>query len=381
MNKKDYYETLGVSKTATDAEIKSAFRKFAKQYHPDVNKEPGAADKFKEISEAYSVLSDENKRKIYDQYGADAVNNAGQGGAGGFGGFGGFQGGFGDFSGFGFGQDDLEDIISSFFGGGSSKSRKSSNRTTKGDDSLVRINLTFEEAVFGCEKSFKINLNGACPDCNGKGGLNPHTCSKCNGKGRIVSQQRTIFGVTSVQTICPNCQGTGEEFTKTCSTCRGTGKYKTEKNITLRVPSGVATGDQMRMAGKGSAGSNGGPNGDIYIEFNVKEHPLFVRDGRNIILEVPLTITDAVLGCIKEIPTIYGNTKVEIDSGIQTGDELKLRGKGIKEERSGKTGDMILKIKVLIPKKLDRTQKSLFKDLAETNLETNDEFKKFDKYL
>lgn len=379
MAKKDYYETLGVSKTATDAEIKSAFRKMAKQYHPDVNKEPGAAEKFKEISEAYSVLSDENKRKIYDQYGADAVNNAGQGGAGGFGDFGGFQGGFGDFSGFGFGQDDLEDIISSFFGGRSSKSRKAS--ATKGEDSLVRINLTFDEAIFGCEKSFKISLNTMCQDCNGKGGLNPHTCSKCNGKGRIISQQRTLFGVTSVQTICPNCRGTGEEFAKTCSTCRGTGRCKGEKTITLRVPSGVATGDQMRMSGKGSAGTNGGPNGDIYIEFVVKDHPLFVRDGRNIILEVPLTITEAVLGCVKEIPTINGKTKIEIDAGVQNGEELKLRGKGINEERSGKTGDMIIKIKVLIPKKLDRTQKSLFKELADTDLETNEEFKKFNKYL
>ena len=379
MAKKDYYEILGVSKNATDAEIKSAFRKMAKQYHPDVNKEPGAAEKFKEISEAYSVLSDESKRKMYDQYGADAVNNAGQGGSGGFSGFGGFQGGFGDFSGFGFGQDDLEDIISSFFGGGSSKSRKAG--ATKGEDALVRINLTFDEAIFGCEKSFKISLNTTCPDCNGKGGLNPHTCSKCNGKGRIISQQRTLFGVTSVQTICPNCRGTGEEFAKTCSTCRGTGRCKSEKTITLRVPSGVATGDQMRMSGKGSAGTNGGPNGDIYIEFVVKDHPLFVRDGRNIILEVPLTITEAVLGCVKEIPTINGKTKIEIDAGIQNGEELKLRGKGIKEERTGKTGDMIIKVKVLIPKKLDRNQKSLFKTLADTDLKTNEEFKKFNKYL
>jgi len=379
MAKKDYYEILGVSKNATDAEIKSAFRKMAKQYHPDVNKEPGAAEKFKEISEAYSVLSDESKRKMYDQYGADAVNNAGQGGTGGFSGFGGFQGGFGDFSGFGFGQDDLEDIISSFFGGGSSKSRKAG--ATKGEDALVRINLTFDEAIFGCEKSFKISLNTTCPDCNGKGGLNPHTCSKCNGKGRIISQQRTLFGVTSVQTICPNCRGTGEEFAKTCSTCRGTGRCKSEKTITLRVPSGVATGDQMRMSGKGSAGTNGGPNGDIYIEFVVKDHPLFVRDGRNIILEVPLTITEAVLGCVKEIPTINGKTKIEIDAGIQNGEELKLRGKGITEERTGKTGDMIIKVKVLIPKKLDRNQKSLFKTLADTDLKTNEEFKKFNKYL
>ena len=199
-----------------------------------------------------------------------------------------------------------------------------------------------------------------CSDCNGKGGLNSHTCSKCNGKGRILSQQRTLFGVTTVQTVCPNCHGTGEEFTKTCSTCRGTGRCKGEKTITLRVPSGVRTGDQMRMAGKGSAGTNG---------------------GRNIILEVPLTITEAVLGCIKEIPTINGKTKIEIDAGIQNGEELKLRGKGITEERTGKTGDMIIKIKIVIPKKLDRTQKALFKDLNETDLTNNEEIKKFNKYL
>lgn len=375
MNKKDYYETLGVSKNATDAEIKSAFRKLAKKYHPDVNKEAGAAEKFKEVSEAYGVLSDPQKRKTYDQFGADAVNGNGAGGFGGFEGFGGFQGGFGDF---GFSQDDLEDILGSFFGG---TGRRKSKSGVKGEDSLVRLTLTFEEAIFGCEKTFKINLNQMCNGCNGKGGLNPRKCSKCNGRGRIISQQRTIFGVTSVQTVCPNCSGTGEEFEKVCSSCKGSGRTKGEKSITLRVPSGINNGDQMRMAGKGAAGTNGGANGDIYIEFIVKEHPLFERNGKDIILEVPLTITEAILGCKKEIPTITGTTVIEIDSGTQSGDELRLRGKGINEEKTGKTGDMIIITKVVIPRKLDRTQKSLIKDLNETDLEVGDEFKKFNKYL
>lgn len=375
MNKKDYYETLGVSKNATDAEIKSAFRKLAKKYHPDVNKEAGAAEKFKEVSEAYGVLSDPQKRKTYDQFGADAVNGNGAGGFGGFEGFGGFQGGFGDF---GFSQDDLEDILGSFFGGAS---RRKSKSGTKGEDSLVKLTLTFEEAIFGCEKTFKINLNQMCGGCNGKGGLNPHKCTKCNGRGRIVSQQRTIFGVTNVQTVCPNCNGTGEEFEKICSICKGNGRTKGEKTITLRVPSGINNGEQMRMAGKGAAGLNGGPNGDIYIEFTVKEHPLFERKGKDIILEVPLTITEAILGCKKEIPTLTGTTIIEIDSGTQSGEELRLRGKGITEEKTGRTGDMIIITKVVIPRKLDRTQKSLIKDLNETNLENGEEFKKFNKYI
>ena len=190
MAKKDYYETLGVSKTATEAEIKSAYRKKAKAYHPDVNKEPGAAEKFKEISEAYSVLSDSTKRKQYDQFGPDAFN-ANQGG-----GFGGFQGGFGDFGGFGFNQEDLEDIFSSFFGG--SSRQKNRNAGVKGEDSLVRLNLTFEESVFGCEKTFKISINHMCNECNGKGGINPKRCSHCNGTGKVISQQRTLFGMAQV---------------------------------------------------------------------------------------------------------------------------------------------------------------------------------------
>ena len=380
MAKKDYYELLGVSKTATDAEIKSAFRKKAKEYHPDVNKDPGAADKFKEINEAYEVLKDPNKRKQYDQFGSAAFENNGAGGFGGFGGFGNgnFSGGFGNF---GFDDFDLGSIFDSFMGGSSSGRRKSSPSATKGEDVLVKLNLTFEEAVFGCEKTFKINIKENCPKCNGKGGLNPHTCSRCNGKGRIVQEQRTILGVIQTQTVCPSCHGSGEEFESVCSSCRGAGKLKTDKNITLRVPSGIETGDQMRMSGKASSGTNGGPNVDVYIEFTVKNHPLFKRDGKDIYLVVPLTITEATLGCEKEIPTLEGTTKVKFPSGTQNNEQIKLKGKGVNDEKVGKLEDMYIITNVIIPTKLDRNQKALFAELDNTTLTNEDAFKNFNKYL
>lgn len=371
MAKKDYYEILGVDKNATEAEIKSAFRKQAKKYHPDVNKEPGAQEKFKEIGEAYSVLSDVNKRKQYDQFGSAAFENGGQG----FGGFGGFNGGFG---GFDFEDFDLGSIFEQFMGGGRTRSK---NTATKGDDVLVKLNLTFEEAVFGCEKTFSINIEDKCPSCNGHGGHNPITCSHCNGRGRVLTEQRTILGIMQTETTCPYCKGKGEEFESTCSSCRGKGTIKREKDIILRVPSGIETNDQMRMSGKASAGKNGGPNGDVYIEFKVKDHPLYKRDGKDVYLEVPLTITEAVLGCKKDIPTIYGNTKVTFESGTQNNEKIKLRGKGINNEKLGKVGDMYLITKIIIPTKLDRKQKSLFKDLDDTILNNEEAFKKFNKYI
>lgn len=372
MAKKDYYEILGVSKTASESEIKSAFRRLAKQYHPDVNKEAGADEKFKEIGEAYSVLSDQNKRKQYDQFGSAAFDNNGAGG--GFSGFGG-NGGFN----FDFGDIDLGDLFETFMGGG--RRRGNTNRASKGNDCLVKLNLTFEEAVFGCEKTFSINIEDACPECNGKGGKGVHTCSHCNGKGRVISEQRTILGIIQTETTCPYCKGNGEEFDETCSRCRGKGKVKSEKTITLRVPSGVETNDQMRMSGKGSAGTNGGPNGDVYIEFTVKEHPLYKRDGKDIYLVVPLTITEAVLGVSKNIPTIHGSTKVSFPAGTQNNENIKLKGKGINDEKVGKQGDMYLITNIIIPTKIDRNQKALFKDLDETSLDNDDAFKKFNKYL
>lgn len=375
MAKKDFYEILGVSKSATEAEIKSAFRKKAKEYHPD-NKETGNAEKFKEVSEAYGVLSDANKRRQYDQFGSAAFdNNAG----GGFQGFGGFEGFGGGFSGFDFEDINLGDIFETMMGGG--RSRKSSRRSTKGEDVLVRLNLSFEEAVFGCEKSFSIEINETCSECNGNGGKNPEKCSTCNGRGSVVREQRSILGVIQTQTICPDCHGTGEIFKESCSHCRGKGYTKISKDLKLKVPSGVDNGDQMRMPGKANAGTNGGPNGDVYIEFTVKEHALFKRDGKDIYLVVPLTITEAVLGCKKEVPTIYGNETITFPAGTQNNESIKLKGKGVDDKKTGKLGDMFLITNVIIPTKLDRTQKSLFNDLNETKLDNEEAFKKFKKYL
>ncbi len=374
-SKKDYYEILGVSKNATDDEIKRAFRKLAKQYHPDINKEPGAEEKFKEIGEAYAVLSDKEKRRQYDQFGHAAFENNG---AGGFGGFSGFS------------ADDIDlssifgDIFGSAFGGfsgfGSSRSNRQ-NRPAKGKDSLIRMNLTFEEAVFGCEKTINLDLDEKCSKCNGKGGFDESTCSTCNGRGRVISQQQTMFGVFQSESTCPDCQGTGKTFRQTCSACRGKGHVLKNKDIVVKVPEGVDTGNKIRITGKGSAGYNGGPNGDIYIEFKVKDHPLFQRDGEDIYLEVPITVTQAVLGCKKEIPTLQGNVILDIKAGAQNQDKLKLRGKGIKVPDSFRKGDMIVILKVVIPTKLDRIQKKLFKELDETNLENSLEFREFNRYI
>ena len=371
MAKKDYYETLGVSKNASEAEIKSAFRRLAKEYHPDVNKAPEAAEKFKEIGEAYSVIGDASKRGQYDQFGSAAFENNASGGYGGFGGF----------SGFNFEDLDLGSIFEQFMGGGFSNSRRGGKRATRGEDLLTQMNLTFEEAIFGCEKEFDITLNDKCSDCAGEGGFDAETCSECGGRGRVITEQRTILGIMQTETACPHCRGEGKTFRTTCSTCRGKGIVRKTKTITLRIPSGVDNDDQMRMGGRGSAGTNGGPNGDIYINFNIKEHPLFKRDGKHIHLEVPLTIAEATLGCSKKIPTINGETKVSFDAGTQNGETIKLKGKGIVDEKSRSTGDMFLTTKIIIPTKLDRGQKALLKDLAETDLANESAFKNFTKYL
>ena len=375
---KDYYETLGVSKNASDAEIKSAFRKLAKQYHPDLNKEEGAEAKFKEINEAYTVLSDEQKRKQYDQFGHDAytqgASQGGFGGAGGFGGFGGFNAEdidlgsiFGDLFGGGFG-----------FGGGGRNQR---NRPTKGRDSLVRVNLSFEEAVFGCKKSINIDLDSECEHCNGKGGSDEVTCSTCGGRGRVVEQRQTMFGMFQTETTCPDCNGKGRTFKNVCRHCSGNGHVIKNKEIEVTVPEGVDTGHQLRISGKGAAGYNGGPNGDIYIEFRVKEHPIFERKENDVYLEVPITVTEATLGCKKEIPTLTGSVVIDIEAGSQPGDNLRLKGKGIKDPNRKKYGDFYVVLNVVIPTKLDRKQKDLFKQLDNTDLDNDSAFKEFRKYL
>lgn len=368
---KDYYKTLGVEKNASDEEIKRAFRKMAKQYHPDVNKEEGAQEKFKEIGEAYSVLSDPEKRRQYDQFGSAAFD----GSQGGFGGFG------GGFSGFGFEDIDLSDLFGSFMGGafGGSRSR-SSKRATKGEDSLVHIDLTFDEAVYGCEKEFTINVKDKCSSCNGLGGHNSKTCPECNGKGRIIQAQRTILGTFQTESTCPNCGGSGTTFESTCTDCRGKGLVNKKKTLKVRVPRGVDNADQLRMSGKASSGLNGGPNGDVYIEFSVKEHPIYQREQSDIYIKVPLTITEAILGCKKEIKTVQGNVKLEVEPGTQNGDKVKLRGKGIDDEKLGKKGDSYIIYNVIIPTKLDKKQKKLIKELDDTDLDNEVQFKEFNRY-
>ena len=367
MNKRDYYEVLGVAKDASSDEIKRAFRKLAKKYHPDVSKEPDAAEKFKEAQEAYAVLSDETKRSQYDQYGHAAFDQM-NGGAG-----------F-DFSDFDF-SDIFDGLFGSSFGGfGGFGRRQSNNGARDGADKLMRINLSFEDAVFGTKKKINIDVNSECRSCHGKGGRGEKTCSTCHGKGVVTQQQRTILGAFMTQTTCPDCNGKGRVFDKICSDCHGKGFFRENKNIDVKIPAGVDNGSRLRLAGKGDAGINDGADGDLYLEFAVKEHPIFIRDDYDIYLEVPITITDAVLGCKKEIPTLYGDVKLNIPAGSQSGDKLRIKDRGVTHINSSVKGDMYIILKVVIPTKLDRNQKKHFEELAKTNLKTN-EFKLVESYL
>ncbi len=371
---KDYYETLGVSKDASEDEIKSAFRKLAKKYHPD-NKQTGDADKFKEISEAYQVLSDSSKRAQYDQFGSSAFDGSN--------GYGGFQGGFD------FGDMGLDDILNQVFGSGfggfssgySSSDSARSARPSRGSDIETSITLDFDDAVYGTEVSFTVNIDDVCDECDGEGGTGKMTCSECGGRGRVISSQRSVFGVFQTETTCPACHGLGYIFKNKCTNCGGDGIVRHKKTIKLRVPRGVEDGDTMRMSGKGNAGAHGGARGDIYINFKVKEHEIYKRDGRDIYVNIPLTITEAILGCKKEIPTIQGTIIADIPAGTQNGDKFKFRGKGVDDEKSGKKGDAYGIANVIIPTKLDRNQKALVKDLNETKLDDTIEFKKYYKYI
>ncbi len=368
MDKKDYYEVLGVSKNASQDEIKSAFRKLAKKYHPDVSKEPDAEAKFKEAQEAYAVLSDESKRGQYDQFGHAAF----QGGSGGSGGFGGF-----DFSGF-----DYSDIFDNLFGGSfGGFGGRSSNRSRRGSDTLMKMKLSFEEAVFGCKKDISVEVIEDCSECNGKGGFGESTCDKCHGSGTITSEQHTIFGSFLSKTTCPKCSGNGKSYSKTCNHCNGNGRVKTTKDLEVKIPAGVDTGTRLKLSGKGSAGTNGGPNGDLYIEFTVTEHEFFIRDDNDIYVEAPITITEAVLGCKKDIPTLYGNVTLTIPAGSESGDKHRIKGKGINNEATRRKGDMYIVLKIVTPKKLSKEQKKLLEELNKTNLNDDNDIKKFNKFV
>ncbi|WP_033828369.1 molecular chaperone DnaJ [Bacillus andreraoultii] len=363
MSKRDYYEVLGLEKNATKDEIKRAYRKLSKKYHPDINKEPGADEKFKEITEAYEVLSDDNKRAQYDQFGHAGSNQD-------FGGYGGF-GGFGDAGGFG----GFEDILNTFFGGGGSR-RRNPNAPRQGADLQYTMTLSFEEAVFGKETDIEIPREEECHTCHGTGakpGTKPEECPYCHGSGQISSEQNTPFGRVVNRRVCHHCSGTGQIIKEKCSTCHGTGKVKKRKKIHVNIPAGIDDGQQLRVAGQGEPGVNGGPSGDLYIVFYVKEHEFYERDGNDIYCEMPITFAQAALGDEIEVPTLYGKVKLKIPAGTQTNTRFRLRGKGVKSVRSTVTGDQHVIVRIVTPTKLTEKQKQLLREFAEISGKTPDE--------
>lgn len=357
-DKKDYYEVLGLQKGASADEIKAAYRKLAKKYHPDLNKEPGAAEKFKEINEANEILSDPEKKARYDQFGFAGVDPSAAGG--GFGGFGGFQQG---------GFDDLNDIFSSFFGGGFGGSqRRYDNGPRKGQDRMMRMNISFLDACFGKKETIDLQVDEKCSACNGSGAASAsdiETCARCGGSGVVITQQRTVFGVMQQQTVCPDCGGSGKKIRKVCPKCRGK-KYE-RKNVTvdINIPAGIQSGQQLRVAGKGMRGENGGENGDLYIEINVLEHDRFRRRGNDIYLDIPLSAIDATIGTTLDVPTIYGDVEVKIPAGSQEGQQLRLREKGVSDIRTKRKGDQLCTLRVQIDKDLTKREKELYQELQE----------------
>lgn len=348
MSKRDYYEVLGVSKNATKDEIKKAYRKLSKQYHPDINKEPDAAEKFKEISEANEVLSDEQKRSQYDQFGHTDPNQ-------GFGGFGG-GGGFGGF----------EDIFETFFGGGGR--RRDPNAPRQGADLQYTMTLKFEEAVFGKETTIEIPREETCDTCHGSGakpGTKPETCSHCSGSGQLNVEQNTPFGRIVNRRVCHYCNGTGKMIKDKCSTCTGTGRVKKHKKINVKIPAGVDDGQQLRVSGQGEAGVNGGPPGDLYVVFRVRTHEFFEREGDDIYCEMPLTFAQAALGDEIEVPTLHGKVKLKIPAGTQSGTRFRLRGKGVPNVRGYGQGDQHIEVRVITPTKLSDEQKELLRKFSE----------------
>lgn len=361
---KDYYEVLGVSKDASQAEIKKAYRQLSKKYHPDINKAPGAEEKFKEVTEAYEVLSDEQKRANYDQYGsADGPQGFG-GGSGGAGGF----GGFGDAGGFGGGG--FEDIFNSFFGGGAGGGRRNPNAPQPGRDLQYEMTLKFEEAIFGKKTKIKYNRQAQCHTCHGSGakpGTSPETCSNCGGSGYVTTETNTPLGRMRSQQVCPVCHGTGKEIKEKCPTCGGSGHEEERHEVEVNVPAGVDDGQQMRLQGQGEAGENGGSYGDLFILFRVTPSKVFKRDGADIYLDKDISFTQAALGDEIKVQTVHGDVKLKIPAGTQTGSVFRLKGKGAPRLRGNGNGDQRVTVKIVTPKNLNKKQKVALKAYAEAS--------------
>ncbi|MBQ3065796.1 MAG: molecular chaperone DnaJ [Clostridia bacterium] len=354
--KRDYYEVLGLQKTASADEIKRAYRQLAKKYHPDMNAgDTDAEQKFKEVNEAYAILSDADKKARYDQYGHAGVDpNMGGGGFGGFGGM--------DF--------DISDIFGSFFGGGmggSSQARR--NGPTRGDDIHLRTAISFEEAAFGCKKDITYTKVERCADCAGTGaekGTSPERCTNCNGSGQIRVQQRTALGVFQSSRPCDVCGGSGKIIKNPCSGCKGSGFRKTQKKIEVSIPAGCDDGMMLALRDQGSDGRNGGPSGDVIITVNVRPHHIFERDGYDIACEIPITFPEATLGAEIDVPTLEGDVKYTIPEGTQTGTTFTIRGKGIQVINSKSKGDLHFTVVIEVPKSLSEKQKELLREFGET---------------
>ncbi|MBQ5514492.1 MAG: molecular chaperone DnaJ [Oscillospiraceae bacterium] len=367
-NKRDYYEVLGLQKSASEDEIKKAFRKAAKENHPDLH--PGdkeAEARFKEINEAYEVLSDPDKKSRYDQFGFAGVDpnfGAGAGGA--------YSGGFGDF--------DLGDIFGNIFGGGFGGSARTRNSPMKGESIRQNVSISFEEAAFGCDKKITFNRVETCPDCGGSGcapGSSPQTCPDCRGTGTVVTQRQTMFGVMQTQTDCPKCGGRGKIINDPCKKCRGLGNVRRQKSIDFSIPAGIDDGQTVSKRGEGHAGLNGGPNGDLLVSVSVRPHEYFTREGTSVLLTYPISVTQAILGAEVEVPTLDGKVKYTIPEGTQSGTVFRLRGKGIPYLRSqDRRGDQFVTVSVEIPKGLTKEQRELVEKLASSMNEKTPNLKK-----
>lgn len=370
--KRDYYQVLGINKSASKDDIKAAYRKLAKQYHPDINKASDAEDKFKEVQEAYDVLYDDQKRATYDQFGHAAFDQN-MGGGNPFQGFGG--GSFQDV--------DLGDIFSSFFGGGSRRTQsRRPQGPQRGEDSFMRIKISFMDAINGKTINLPINFEETCTTCHGSGAFSSkdvHTCATCQGRGVVKERRQSIFGTVESERTCPTCSGSGKTISKSCSTCGGKGYTSVKTNIDLNIPSGINSGQQIRVAGKGERGSLGGSHGDLFIEVVVEPHKFFKREGNDIHLEVPLSFVDAALGTDIDVPTVQGEVNLKIPAGTQSGRKFRLKGKGVKDLRGYGYGDQFVHINLLTPENLSRKQKDILQQYKNEEGKDNGFFAKFKK--
>ena len=360
-DKRDYYEVLELSKGASDEDIKKAYRKLAKKYHPDLNKAPDAAEKFKEVQEAYEVLSDPQKKAAYDAYGFAGIDPQ----------QGGFGGGFGDFSGFsgfsGFGGVDIDDLFGRFMGGGRS-TRANANGPRKGQDRFMSLNIEFMDAINGTKKTLKLDVEEQCPDCLGSGARSKDdikVCPTCKGTGRVTRMTNMMGMRMQSETACPDCGGTGKKIEHACHKCKGAGYLTKKVEVEVNIPAGIQSGQQLRITGKGYRGVNGGSNGDLYIEVNVRDHKYFIRDGKNILITVPVSALDATLGCKVDVPTVYGDVELTIPAGTQPNQKFRLRGKGVKDAYGGVPGDQYVEVEVVIPSNMTREEKEHYNKLKE----------------